>query len=82
MQGYMFVSGTQRKTAEFYVKEGNGAERLINGDTYSVQGDVTSVDLIYKIGEKEKRIAKSNTVLPGLQMALQLVSRPYSLICP
>ena len=54
MQGYTFVSGTQRKTAEFYVKEGNGAERLINGDTYSVQGDVTSVDLIYKIDGKQK----------------------------
>ena len=55
MYGYSFVNGTQRQESSLYIKEGEtGAERLITSDTYAVQSDVTSVNLIYKIGQAQK----------------------------
>ncbi len=54
MYGYTFTNGTQKLLAQLYVKEGEGQERLINDDTYSVQGNVDTVQLIYKINGVEK----------------------------
>lgn len=54
LYAYTFANSTQREAAELYIKEGSGEERLIAGDTYSVENDVTTVALVYKAGGSEK----------------------------
>lgn len=54
LYGYTFTNGTQRQQAALSIQEGNGAARSITGETYSVQGDVDTMQFVYELGGVQK----------------------------